>query len=201
MLDTVHGGGAGRCGLHGVIPFVSWLEFEVRDGKPFSRPPLSSAAGCATACARSGCRGIQLRGCPPACGLPLDAAAPNAPPAWSGPPSLGALLLVQDQVAVAFSSAAVPRPAASSLMPLRGTPRRPDPAWLRLRRCIPTSVVILALGRLPHQAWRRSGSRQTNQLPVGYLGPGLSWGWRWLLPGLPRFGQAAKCKGGGGWGN
>ena len=48
-----------------------------------------------------------------------------------GPPSLGALLLVQDQAAVAFSSAAVLRPAGSPLMPLRRTLRRPDPARLR----------------------------------------------------------------------
>ena len=61
---------------------------------------------------------------------------------------LGALLLVRDQAAVAFSSAAVLRPAGSSLMPLRRTPRRPDLARLRLHRCIPSSVVIFALDRV-----------------------------------------------------
>ena len=44
---------------------------------------------------------------------------------------LGALLLVRDQAAVAFSSAAVLRPEGSPLMPLRRTTRRPDPARLR----------------------------------------------------------------------
>ena len=48
---------------------------------------------------------------------------------------LGALLLVRDQAAVAFSSAAVLRPAASSLMPLRRTPRRPETARNRWVRC------------------------------------------------------------------
>ncbi|NDE74428.1 MAG: hypothetical protein EB064_11110 [Betaproteobacteria bacterium] len=103
MLDTVHGGGAGRCGLHGVIPFVSWLEFAVRDGKPFSSRPLQL------------CGWVRYGVC-------------KIRPLWYQTPRLGALLLVRDQAAVAFSFAAVPRPAASSLMPLRRTPRRPDPA-------------------------------------------------------------------------
>ena len=39
-----------------------------------------------------------------------------------------ARLSLRDQADVALSSAAVPRPAGSSLMPLRRAPRRPDPA-------------------------------------------------------------------------
>ncbi len=43
-----------------------------------------SGEGLAGPCRGPGRRGIRRCGCPPACGLLLDAAAPNAPPAWSG---------------------------------------------------------------------------------------------------------------------
>ena len=189
----------------------------------FRALPSSSAAGCAAACARSGRRGIQLRGCPPPCGLPLDAAAPNAPPAWSGPPSLGALLLARDQAAVVFSSAAVLRPAGSPLMPLRRTPRRPDPARLRqgcgkaaLRyrdlccHARPRSGLVQSV--VPSLAALRLAANQSaaSRVPGPHIELGVA-GYQvgmvhasrrcgWLLPGLPRFRQGAMFTGGG-WGN